>query len=190
MAEVHLGRRPRHFGNKLRYEAKKFISLEPLAGSQLYQGSLSHAYLMRAVSTIISHKIKTERIPVLALRNHFWNCSMPRTISPAFNATCKPSQHLVPASNMPWMHFSFTMVSRSHMLPPGAPPLEGQSHRPGVLHAKLCQPRVHGRHPSSLFHGAFDLLASESRGGSRRDCGCLSILEGVTLGGNGKGRWI
>lgn len=60
------------FWEQIKYEAEIFIShTEQQAGSQLYQGILSHASLMAAICTIISHEIATELITATTLKDLF-----------------------------------------------------------------------------------------------------------------------
>jgi serine O-acetyltransferase len=62
------------FWEQIKYEAEMFVGQsEQQAGSQLYQGILSHASLMIAISTIISHEIATELITATTLKDLFIN---------------------------------------------------------------------------------------------------------------------
>jgi serine O-acetyltransferase len=60
------------FWEQIKYEAEMFVAQsEQQAGSQLYQGILSHASLMIAICTIISHEIATELITATTLKDLF-----------------------------------------------------------------------------------------------------------------------
>ena len=62
------------FWEQIKYEAETFVGQsEQQAGSQLYQGILSHASLMIDVCTIISHEIATELITATTLKDLFIN---------------------------------------------------------------------------------------------------------------------
>lgn len=62
------------FWEQIKFEAETFVSQsEQQAGSQLYQGILSHSSLIIAICTITSHEIATELIPATTLKDLFIN---------------------------------------------------------------------------------------------------------------------
>ena len=58
-------------------EAQHALTVEPHAGTQLYQGILWHKSLLEAIVTNISHEIETELMPATAIKNLFLEALTP-----------------------------------------------------------------------------------------------------------------
>jgi serine O-acetyltransferase len=69
------------FWEQIQYEAEMAVQQEQQAGSQLYNGILSHKTLLIAICTVISHEIATELVSATTLTDLLLNLLTPQDVN-------------------------------------------------------------------------------------------------------------
>jgi serine O-acetyltransferase len=177
------------FWEQIKMEARADLEREPFAGSQLYQGILSHPSLMSAICTVVCNEIETELIPATALKNVFADLL---TLEDEFiirqdlQAVTMRSPSIEYASDAVLFHNGFHALvcyRVGHRL--------WQANRTGL--AYYFQSTVSRKfsadiHPAAVLGSGIYMRAGAGVviGETAVIGDDVSILEGVTLGGTGK----